>query len=241
MEKVIALIPARSGSKGVPDKNIRPLASRPLLAYSIAVACKSKLIERVIVSTDSEKYSSIARDFGAEVPFLRPKELAVDNSTAYEFIIHFLEWMRDNYKDVPEYLALLLPTTPLREVFHVDSAISSLMANSSASGLRSVHEMSETAYKTLEIEGQYLRCICDGSFNIDAANGPRQRYKTTYQPNGYIDVIRSEHVFAKKNIYGNRTIAYITPPAVEVDTIGDYQYLEYQVTRDAKIIEELFD
>lgn len=241
MVNVVALIPARSGSKGVPDKNIKLLAGKPLLAYSIVAARLSRKIDRVIVSTDSEHYADIAREYGAETPFMRPAKFSADSSGDYEWVKHALDWLEDNDGYQPEYLVHLRPTTPLREVSYVDAAIDSIVKNDSATALRSVHEMSETAYKTLEIEGGFLRCICSGSFDIDSANRPRQEFKKTYDANGHVDVYRSAYIKKNKKLLGNPVIAYITPQVAEVDTVEDFDYLEYQVAKYPELVSRLFE
>ena len=240
MADVVAVIPARAGSKGVIDKNIKLLAGHPLIAYSIAAARQTPAIQRVIVSTDSKYYADIAKEYGAEVPFLRPAEISDDRSTAYEFVKHALDWMREHEGLYPSLLILLLPTTPLRKVSIIETAIQRMLNAEDATGLRSVHEMSETAYKTVEIDNGYLKCICSGSFEIDAANLPRQGYPKTYQPNGYVDIIRSAWVIENGDLFGNRVIAHVTPKVIEVDSAEDFDYLEYQAERAPEIIRLLF-
>lgn len=240
MSEVFAIIPARSGSKGIPDKNIKLLAGKPLMAYSIAAAKLAYNIDRIIVSTDSEHYASIAREYGAEVPFLRPAEISTDTSTDYEFIKHALDWFRDNEGQQPEYLVHLRPTTPLRDVHHIKSAIETIKADSSATALRSVHEMSESAYKTFEVEKGLLKSVSSNSFDIDTTNTPRQMFKTTYQGNGYVDVIVSSYVIKNKKIHGDHVLAYITPYVSEVDTYEDFAYLEYHVAADPSLVNKLF-
>ena len=105
-DEVVAIIPARSGSKGVKDKNIRCLEGYPMIAYSIAAAKMSKSIDRVIVSTDSPKYVKLAQYYGAEAPFLRPAELALDQSTDIEFVSHVIKWFYINEQSVPEYIEI---------------------------------------------------------------------------------------------------------------------------------------
>lgn len=240
MKKIIAVIPARSGSKGVADKNIKCLAGRPLIAYSIAAALLAKNIGRVIVSTDSENYANIARQYGAEVPFLRPTEISGDQSTDYDFIKHLIDWFQKNEGDSPDYLAHLRPTTPIRDPALIGSAITSFMLSDRATALRSVHKMSESAYKTFEKEGDYLKSVGSGCFELDTANNPRQKFRDTYCANGYIDVIRTAYVLENKKIHGGRVLAYITPRAVEVDTIDDFEYLEYWVERNPAFVNRLF-
>ena len=241
MANVLAIIPARSGSKGVPDKNIKLLGGFPLIAYSIRVARLVSKIDRVIVSTDSEKYADIAREYGAEVPFLRPPEISGDNSTDYDFIKHALDWMKENEGHQPEYLVHLRPTTPLRNPRYIDAAIERMIQDRDATALRSVHEMSETAYKSFEIEKGYLKCICSESLDVEAANRARQTYSKTYQANGYVDIIKTAYVIENNKLHGDHVIAFVTPRVVEVDTVDDFDYLEYLAKKEPAIVNALFE
>ncbi len=238
--KVYSIIPARAGSKSIPDKNIRLLAGKPLIAYSIAAARLTNDIDRVLVTTDSEQYAGIAREYGAEVPFLRPAEISSDSSGDYEFIKHALDWMQDNEGYQPEYIVHLRPTTPLREVSYIELAIETIKKDNQATALRSLHEMPESAYKTFEIEGGYLKSICSKSSDIEVANRPRQEFKKTYDANGYVDVIKTSYVIANEKIHGDHVIGYITPRVFEVHTLEDFQYLEYQIARNPVLVKRLF-
>lgn len=242
MTDVVAIIPARSGSKGISDKNIKLLAGHPLIAYSIAAARLVKEINRIIVSTDSKKYADIACEYGAEIPFLRPETISGDNSTDYEFINHFLDWIKGNQGYVPQYLVHLRPTTPLRQVSYIEDAIKLIkQSDKSISALRSVHKMSESVYKAFEIDDGYLKCAGSGSLDIEAANFPRQAFKKTYQANGYVDIIKSSYVRETKKIHGDRVIAYVTPQIFEVDTLEDFDYLQYQALKKPDLVRRLFE
>lgn len=241
MSQVVAIIPARSGSKSIPDKNIKHLAGKPLIAYSIAAARLAKNIDRVIVSTDSQKYADIAAQYGAEVPFLRPVEISGDTSTDYLCIKHALDWLQYQEGSQPEYLVHLRPTTPLRDSRCIEDAIELLRNNEVATALRSVHEMSESAYKTMEIETGFLKRVFCGSFDLDTANDNRQRFSKTYHPNGYVDVIRSSFVRENQKLHGNCVLAYISESAIEVDTINDFAYLEYKVASNPSLVNRLFE
>lgn len=240
MANVVAVIPARSGSKGVPDKNIKLLAGHPLITYSIAAARLTVSIDRIIVSTDSEEYANIARKYGVEVPFLRPDEISGDTSTDYDFVRHLLDWMLYNEGNLPKYLVHLRPTTPLRNVTYIEAAIERIKRANYATALRSVHEMSESAYKAFEIEGGCLKSFGSNSFALDIANDPRQRFKKTYQANGYVDVIKTEYVIENKKLHGDHVLAFVTPHVIEIDTAEDFDYLEYQVVKNPTIINKLF-
>lgn len=240
MSETVAIIPARSGSKGVSDKNIRLLSGKPLLAFSIAAAKLTSNIDRVIVSTDSEKYADIARKYGAEVPFLRPAEISEDTSTDYDFIKYTLDWFLDNEGEFPKYLVHLRPTTPLREVHHIELAIKAIKADKNATALRSVHEMSESAYKAFVVDQDCLKTLGSNSFDLDAANAPRQQFKKTYQGNGYVDVIVSSHVLETRKLHGDHVLAYITPYVSEIDTEEDFKYVEYQAASNPSIVSSFF-
>ena len=241
MSKVVALIPARSGSKGVPNKNTRLLGGQALIAWAIMAAKKSKFIDRVIVSTDSKEYASLAVKLGAEAPFLRPAEISGDRANDYDFIAHALDWLVAN-DDEPEYIVHIRPTTPFRDPNLIDAAIRLFQNSSRATALRSAHEMSESAYKTFEIEpeGQFKRLGAEGTA-LDAANNARQQFPATYQANGYVDVLSTQFIRANKLIHGDWVLPFITPTVVEVDTEDDFALLEYQLTRNPNIYSQLFD
>lgn len=241
MAKILALIPARAGSKGVPNKNIRLLGNYPLIAWTIAACLKSASIDRVIVSTDSPEYAALAEKLGAEAPFLRPAEISDDRSTDNEFILHALNWVAARGGD-PAYIVHMRPTTPLRNPYLVDEAVRAFMKAPSATALRSVHEMSESAYKTFEIasEGQ-LRRVGDDSTALDAANNARQQFPKTYQANGYVDVLSTAFIRKTGLIHGDHVLPFVTPSTVEVDTEEDFAHLEFQIARAPEITQQLFD
>ena len=231
MNNIIALIPARSGSKGVLNKNIRPVGGIPLIAYSIAAALKSTLIDRVIVSTDSEEYAALARSYGAETPFIRPMDISGDLATDIEFFRHAISWLQDNEDFTPEYLAHLRPTTPFRDPKVIDSAIKEFIS-SDYSALRSCHKMSESSYKTFEVENNILKRICNGGNDIEGSNAARQAFPETYDANGYIDIVRSDMITKHSLIHGSRVKAFITNTAHEIDEIGDIDFLEYLIKKN---------
>jgi CMP-N,N'-diacetyllegionaminic acid synthase len=241
MSKVVALIPARAGSKGVPNKNIRALGGHALLEWSIAACKKSKRIDRVIVSTDSVAYQSLCRDFGAEVPFLRPAEISGDRSTDYEFIVHALDWLSDNGGE-PDYIVHIRPTTPFRAPELIDAAIEAFTsAGAAATALRSVHEMAESAYKTFEIApGGQLKRLGSDSTALDAANNARQAFPKTYIPNGYVDVLSTAFIRQSRLLHGDHVMPFVTPTVAEVDTEDDFDFLEYQITREPTLSTCLF-
>jgi len=241
MAKIVALIPARSGSKGVPNKNIRNLGGHLVLEWSIAACLKSELIEKVIVSTDSQEYADLAKSFGAEVPFLRPDEISGDRSTDFEFIDHALSWLENN-DELPEYIVHIRPTTPFRNSNLVDQAIACFMNHSRASSLRSVHAMSESAYKTFEIfNNERLKRVASESTQLDAANNARQVYPDTYIANGYVDVLSVKFIRKSGLIHGDFVTPFLTPVADEIDTEQDFDRLATLLEINPKIASAVFE
>ena len=147
MNNVVAIIPARSGSKSLVDKNIKLLSGHPLIAYSIAIVKLSKKVDRVIVSTNSQRYADIAKQYGAEVPFMRPDKYSTDTATDKGFLAHAMSWIEENEGYLPEYWVHLRPTTPLRNVDIVDDAINEIMQSENATSLRSGHKAPESPLK----------------------------------------------------------------------------------------------
>jgi N-acylneuraminate cytidylyltransferase len=240
LSKVVALIPARAGSKGVPNKNVRDLGGHPLLAWSVAACTHSVMIDRTIVSTDSPDYAALAQRLGAEAPFLRPAEISGDRSTDYEFIVHALNWLAA-HGDEPAFVVHIRPTTPLRDAKLIDEAVRAFEASPHATALRSVHEMAESAYKTFEIAaGGQLKRLGSDSTALDAANNARQQFPATYQANGYVDVLSTAFIRRSGLIHGDQVMPFITPPVVEVDGENDFAHLEFQLSRAPDTARQLF-
>jgi len=243
MSDIITLIPARSGSKGIIDKNIKPLNNHPLLAYTIKAAQKVNAIQRIIVSTDSEKYAEIAKSYGATVPFLRPKEIADDDSTDFEWVQHALEWLKKKENFLPRLIVHLRPTTPLRDPEIIHQAIEAIESSEEATALRSVHEMPFTAYKTCQVKGKFLTCAFTESPELDKINFSRQQYPKTYQPNGYVDILKGDFVYRNTdhNVHGDKTLAHITPNIQDVDAPEDFDYISFQIQHRREIFDKLFN
>ena len=237
--EVWALIPARRGSKGVINKNILNLGGHPLIAYSIVAATKCVGIDRVIVSTDSQKYAEIALNYGAEVPFLRPGDISGDEASDLQFFQHTLKYFREKEDRVPEYFAHLRPTTPIRDPRIINKAINRFLS-AQYSALRSVHLMPETSYKTFEIENGRLKVLCNGGFDIESTNLPRQSFPVTYNPNGYIDIVRTSMI-DKGLIHGNNVNAFITEITHDIDEQNDFDFLEFILEKNPNIVDTLFD
>ena len=232
MSDIIAIIPARSGSKSVTDKNIKDLSGYPILAYSIAAAKLSKRINRVIVSTDSRNYASIAKDFGAEVPFLRPKKYSGDKSVDRDFFVHAIDWLKENEKIVPEILVHLRPTTPLRLPKIIDNAIENFLKNPEATSLRSAHIAPESPMKWFVKEEKYFKSFVD----VEISNLPKEIFRETYIPNGYVDIVNTSEIIENNNIHGQNILSFITPIVSEIDSIEEFEYILYQIQNKGSVL-----
>jgi len=218
--KVISIIPARSGSKGIPGKNIKEIKGQPLIAYTILDSLRSKLIEETYVTTDSLKIKEIAEKYGADVPFLRPAIYAQDNSTDLEWALHFLAYCKVMMDKLPDFIVHLRPTTPKRDITTIDRAITTLESNCEATALRSVEEFPESPLKWFKKKGKYLE-----AFNKDYMNLPRQEVPKIYKPNGYIDILKTSTLL-NRELHGDKILAFLTDPTIDIDTEQDFKNLQ---------------
>ncbi len=214
--EILALIPARSGSKSVPDKNIMPIAGRPMLAFSIEHALASKYVNRVIVSTDSDKYRQLALSFGAEAPFLRPPEYAGDLSPDIEVFRHALEWLAENENYRPDICIHLRPSCPVRKPTDIDRMIEILMADPELDSVRSLSVVRETPYKMWRRrdDGRLAPLLDDVP---EGYNRPRQELPLIYTQNAAIDVVRSKTVLEKNSMTGDHIHGYIMDGNFDID------------------------
>jgi CMP-N,N'-diacetyllegionaminic acid synthase len=220
---IIALIPARSGSKSVPGKNIKKLAKYPLIAYSIAMAKMSDRIERVIVNTDSQEIADISVYYGAEVPFLRPKEISGDFALDIEYCVHFIDFLKVNNEAVPEFIVHLRPTTPLRIKVCIEKAIDMVMDNSSATALRSGHLTHISPYKIFWMDGVSLNGFFPDDTRKEYYNLPRQVFPQTFIPNGHIDILKTDTI-NQGMLHGDDMIGLVTEEVPDIDVLSDYDY-----------------
>lgn len=208
--KVLALIPARGGSKGIPRKNILDLLGKPVIAYSILHGKQSRLINRVIVSTDDAEIADVSRQWGAEVPFMRPAEFAGDLSPDIDVFRHCLTWLRDHEGYVPDMVVHLRPPGPVRRVEHIDEAIQLLADHPEADAVRSVTMALQSPYKMWHIAPDgTLSPIMRIEDMADCQSVPRQSLPTVYWQNGYVDVIRPRAVLDKQSMWGDTALPYI--------------------------------
>jgi CMP-N,N'-diacetyllegionaminic acid synthase len=219
MPKCLALIPARGGSKGVPRKNIARVGGKPLIAWTIESALKADCIERVIVSTDDEEIAQVARHLGAEVPFLRPAELARDDTPGIDPLLHAVEWLAAHENYLPEWVMLLQPTSPLRTSGDITAAFA-LARDRQADAVVSITSASVHPFWTKKIDetGRLSDFVASNE-----SETRRQDLPPAYSPNGAIYLIRRESLLAARNFFGNQTYAYVMPQerSLDLDTAWD--------------------
>ena len=229
-QEVLAIIPARGGSKGIPGKNIKSFAGYPLIAYSILAALRSERVNRVIVSTDDEEIARTAREWGAEVPFMRPAELAQDHSTDYPVIVHALKWLEEHENYHADVVVQLRPTSPVRPRNLVDEAVSILLANPKADSVRGVVPSGQNPFKmwTIDPASGEMKALLTVPGIKEPYNAPRQSLPATFWQTGHIDAIRVSSIFDKESLSGDTIYPlYIDPKfTVDIDIPSDWSNAE---------------
>ena len=223
-KNIISIIPARGGSKGVPRKNIKLLAGKPLIAYSIEVAKNSKYINRVLVSTEDEEIKNVAKQWGAEV-IDRPKELAQDKTPTIDVILHTLEYLKKEEGMNPDLVVLLQPTSPLRTVTDVDESINLFLSSSDALSLVSITEYDTAPFYAVTLSNGYLKPLFDKKY----FQLRRQDVPKAYKPNGAIFIASPQTLTMYKTFYTPMTIGYIMPKerSIDIDTEFDFALAEF--------------
>jgi CMP-N,N'-diacetyllegionaminic acid synthase len=218
---VLAVVPARSGSKGIPDKNVISFRGKPLLVHSVEQGLAARNVDRVLVSTDSPRYRELALAAGAEAPFLRPKAFAGDLSTDLEVFVHALDWLdaHDDYR--PDVCVHLRPTYPTRRVEDVEKAVDQLLGDPTADSVRSVARASPTPYKMwLLTEGKTLRPLLESPLR-EPWNLPRQSLPEVFVQNAAVDVVRSAVIREQRSMTGTRILPYFMDSVCDVDDWAD--------------------
>lgn len=231
MPIVLGIITARSGSKGIPKKNIQSLAGKPLIVWTLEAALNSSSITRVIVSTDDKHIAKISRNCGAEVPFMRPRKLAQDNSPHIDVIIHAIRWLEENENWYSDYIMLLQPTSPLRTEKDIDTSIK-LALKWNADSIISVNKAASHPY--------FVRKITKKGILVDFIERPkgylpRQSLPEAFQENGAIYLVRRDVILKKKTWYTNRTFPYLMEKerSLDIDTPWDI-YLANLIMKNKK-------
>lgn len=230
--EVLALIPARGGSKSIPRKNIRPLAGHPLIAYSIAAGLASETVTRVILSTDDEEIAAIARQYGAETPFMRPAEISLDNTPDLPVFQHALHWLAEHEGYQPEIVVQLRPTSPLRRTRHIDEAVYQLIAHPEADAVRTVCVPFQNPFKMWRIGPDgFMQPFVGHIGNVsykEPYNMPRQLLPDVYWQTGYVDAVRADTILSKDSMTGDRILPLIIDPGewIDIDSPDDWRWAE---------------
>lgn len=220
---IVAIIPARKGSKGIKNKNIMLYQKKPLLFHSIKTALKLKKINKVLVSTDSKKYKSLAEKFGAEV-VLRPKKISQDNSVEKEFLVHAYNYLKNEKNYIVDLFVLLRPTCPDRDIKGMNKALDISIKNfKNYTSIRSVNMLHNPAQKIFKIKGGYLSGFFDKTLKGEYHTFPRQLYPITYSPNSFFDVCKPSYFmkFKGKKLWGKKILPIITKFYKDIDTKND--------------------
>lgn len=231
MREILAIIPARGGSKSIPRKNIKLLGSKPLITYSIEAGLMAKKVGRVVVSTDDEEIANVARKFGAEVPFMRPKKLGEDNIPDLPVFQHTLKWLKEHENYVPDIVVQLRPTSPFRPPRLIDETIDILLKNDLADSVRGVIVSGQNPYKMWNIVKGRLKPLLQLSGNSEPYNSLRQKLPQTYWQTGHIDVIRYKIIMEKNSMSGGVILPIVIDPlyAVDIDTEADWSRAEWLI------------
>ena len=230
MTQILALIPARGGSKGIPRKNIRSFAGYPLIAWSIAAGLQAHTVNRVIVSTDNDEIAAVAREYGAETPFMRPLELAQDHTNDLPVFEHALKWLEDIESYKPDIVIQLRPTSPIRPKDCVDSAIKILLENPEADCVRGVVPAGQNPHKMWHFNGygKAMKPLLEVEGISEPYNAPRQVLPSIYWQTGHIDAIRIATIKLKHSLTGSMVFPLVLDPnyTVDIDTLADWAKYE---------------
>lgn len=222
-KRILAVIPARGGSKGIPKKNILEVEGIPLVAYTLQESQKSKYLDRTIISTDDLEIKEVAEQYGGEVPFLRPVELAQDTSKTIDCIVHAVDSLKKLGEEY-DYVVILQCTNPLRKAWHIDEAIETLLQSEEAS-LVSVSEVEEhpILMRTLNQDGTLQNLL-----NI-SSTVRRQDFPSFYKVNGAIYIQKLDNNFNLESNLNDGKLAYVMEKkyAIDIDTLLDIYTVEF--------------
>ncbi|MBO0346094.1 cytidylyltransferase domain-containing protein [Roseibium limicola] len=236
----IAVIPARGGSKGVPGKNLKPLANRPLIAWTIEEALKVAGVDEVIVSTDDDEIAEVSRGYGASVPFVRPADLAQDSVHAVHVVLHLIEWLSEYRSTAPDAITMLLPTAPLRRRWHVEKALG-LFAQQPESPVISVYRSLTPLISLRWIEEGRMKPVVEtGNLNVQ-----RQDLKPVYGVNGSIYIASVEHLKRTGSFHTEDARPFVMDRlhSLDINSLDDFAMAEHFLTSpdfdlDKSLLEE---
>lgn len=230
--EILGIIPARGGSKSIPRKNIKMMAGKPLIAWTIEETKKSRFITRIIVSTDDQEIADVARKYGAEVPFLRPPEISGDLATDVEFLNHALDFLRKKENYEPQIVLRLPPTSPLKTSEHIDEGIKVLLDNPDADASRPICESPKHPYKMWQIDKnqKFIEPFLPKSYTgmDEPCNLPRQILPKVYVHTGAMDVMRLHTIRDLKSTSGKKLAYFFMNPkdSINIDQPIDFEIAE---------------
>jgi len=230
-KKILAIIPARGSSKSIPQKNIVALAGKPLLVWTITAALKSKLVNRIVVSSDDEKILKVASKFGAE-PIKRPKAIAGDKSPFNLLIFHALDYLKKKEKYIPDVLVYLQPTSPLRDSKDIDKALSLLKGE--VASVISVYEVDNKFLKSFIIDGKgFMRGVSNNQFPFMN----RQDLPKIFMPNGAIYIVKKEFFMKTGKLFSDKTVPFImsNKKSLDIDSMEDLKKAEKILKKKARM------
>lgn len=226
--EVLAVIPARGGSKSIPLKNIRPLAGHPLIAYSIAAGLAAETVNRVIVTTDDAEIAQIAQKYGGEAPFIRPLSLALDDTPDLPVFEHALTWLAENEGYRPQIVVQLRPTSPFRRTWHIDQAVYRLIERPEADAVRTVCTPFQNPFKMWKIDSDgFLQPLIDIGVP-EPYNLPRQALPDVYWQTGYVDAAWTDTILTKHSMTGEAILPLLIGAEewVDIDSLDDWRRAE---------------
>jgi N-acylneuraminate cytidylyltransferase len=238
---VLALIPARGGSKSIPHKNIRNFAGHPLIAYSVGAGLASETVSRLVVSTDDEDIAEVARRYGAEVPFFRPAEYAQDDTPDLPVFQHALDWLVQNENYQPEIVVQLRPTSPFRRVRHIDEAVYRLIGRPEADAVRTICVPFQNPYKMWSIGTDgFMYPLLETDY-AESYNLPRQVLPEVYWQTGYVDAVWADTILTKDSMTGKRILPLVIDPSewIDIDSSDDWRRAERLLESGEITFEEL--
>lgn len=229
----LGIVLARGGSKRIPDKNIKELGGKPLIAWTLDAAKGSQYLDRTICTTDSEKIAAVAKEYGAEVPFMRPAELAADTVTDFPVFEHALQWLAEHEGYRPDIVVQLRPTSPLRTSQDIDRTIAALAEHPEADSARTVTEPEQSPYKMFRIkDAGYLEPLLTIPGVPESFNLPGQKLPKAYKHVGYVDAVWRHTLVEKKQMTGNKIVPVILENAYSgIDDIHDWELYEFLIRK----------
>jgi N-acylneuraminate cytidylyltransferase len=241
--EVLAIIPARGGSKSIPRKNIRPFAGHPLIAYSITAGLAAETVTRLIVSTDDQEIAAVSRRYGAETPFLRPAEYSQDATPDLPVFQHALRWLEENEGYLPEIVVQMRPTSPFRHVSHIDGAVYRLLERPEADAVRTVCIPFQNPFKMWRIRPDGLMQPLGLELGVphEPYNQPRQALPDVYWQTGYVDAAWAETILSKNSMTGENILPLVIDPSqwIDIDSPDDWRRAERLLESGEITLDEL--